>query len=220
MDERLARWYAAQRQAAAIVKRIEQEYSFARHLRNDFASANTLVEPATAASAAVTGVTAITYLTGSASPLYSPGLPATGAGGFWRPGKVVELTLGAIGTTGTTPGNTVFQWNVATSQGVTTGTSLGSATIALAASITNANWLFHGFVECRTIGTAGTLYALGYLFLGTLSTAASPPYLVPTATATSAAIDTTVNSAINFLVTPGATTVSFTTQVALWKALN
>lgn len=221
-DERFERWLESRRLAWAIQRETRLRYPHTRLLRGDSASAVTLAPPNIAAFGTTSASTSIQVLPGGVSVLWpGSGTNASPRAGFWQEGKTVELEMFGIGTTSTSPGSTVFQWNVATSQNVTTGNSLGSSTIALVASQTNITWIFQGRVTCTATGTAGALLAYGWLGLGALSTAAGSPYLVPLSGArTTAAIDTTQSSAINFLVTLGATTVTLTVEQAYWKTPN
>jgi hypothetical protein len=216
--------WAEQRRLAWIAQReARRKYAFAEGIRADRASAGVAVDPTPAAATVTAASVSIQVLPGGVSPLYS-GSGAGGAptgGGFWQVGKIVTLAMFGISTTSTSPGSTVFQMNVATSQNVTTGNSLGSSTIALVASQTNITWSWLAWILCTGTGTAGALLGYGRLALGALSTAAGAPYLIPLSGArTTAAVDTTVASALNCLLTLGATTVNFTTEAAFWKTEN
>jgi hypothetical protein len=171
--------------------------------------------------AATAASVSIQVLPDGVSPLFAGAGGATGGtGGFWYPGKTVQYTLMGRGTTAASPGSTVFQCNVATSQNVTTGNAVGgTSSIALAASQTNISWMINGWVVCRSVGTAGALMGMATLQLGALAST-NVSNMIPNSAPATGAVDTTANSALNFLVTLGATTVSFTVHLMVWQVMN
>jgi hypothetical protein len=175
-----------------------------------------------AAGQATAASVSIQVLPSAVSPLFAGAGGATGGqGGFWYPGRTIQYTMFGSGTTSTAPGSTIFQANIATSQNVTTGNVLGNVTtsIALAASQTNISWTINGWATCRTVGTAGTIIGMSMISLGALATT-NVLNLQPANTPATVTLDTTANSAINYLLTLGATTVSFTVQMVIWQVMN
>lgn len=193
-----------------------------RVVGGDFVSYVTCPSVNTAAGATTAASVSIQVLPDAVSPLLAGAGGATGgSGGFWYPGRTIQYTFFGSGTTSTTPGSTVFQANIATSQNVTTGNVLGNVTtsVALAASQSNISFTINGWATCRTTGTGGTIIGFNSITLGVLAstnvTNVQPPNTPATVT-----IDTTSNSAINYLLTLGATTVSFTVQMMIWQFMN
>jgi hypothetical protein len=118
--------------------------------------------------------------------------------GFWLPGKIAKLTAFGKATTDGTSGNYVFE--MAYGSGDAPAPLAAGATVAGTVSQTNITWKAEGYMECRSIGTAGIFRMWGEwrpavaLLASTLQ-----PYIFPNSAPADISIDTTVNTnAITF----------------------
>lgn len=210
------RWLEAQRQADAIVARTRRRYPYTLGKRNDFATAETLKSVDIAAGTSIAG-TAIGII--NTSPTWPGSLGVTGQqseGGFWRQGKSVLGWLLGTTTTGATPGTITIELRLDS----TTGTVLcASAATTLLASQTTSVWQMKFHVTCRSVGTAGTVMAIGHWEMNTLLLAAGGLFMPATAPAV-ATMDTTANHNFVVCVTESNAGTSSITQLGYWIARN
>jgi hypothetical protein len=106
-----------------------------------------------------------------------------------------KLRIRAFGkiTTAATPGNLTMALLFGTGADAN-GTSLGAtAAVALIASQTNISWELEVYIHCRSVGSTGSLFGTGKLFVGNALVATSiQPILLPaSAAAASASVDLT-----------------------------
>jgi hypothetical protein len=118
--------------------------------------------------------------------------------GSWYPGKKWKLTAFGKATTDATAGNYVFE--MAYGSGDAPTPLVAGASVAGTISQTNITWTAQGYMECRSVGTAGVVRMWGQwtpavaLVASTLS-----PYIFPNATPADISVDTTVGTnAITF----------------------
>ncbi len=146
--------------------------------------------------------------------------------GFLYPGALLKYTLfGRISTVITTPGT----WTWRLRWGGVAGTSiLATAAITpdVTAASTNVAWCFSGYVQCRSVGTAGTVMCWGQMWMNDLEDASSTTlaaqiggFVFPDAAATTA-IDTTTAKALSATITPSVATGSITCHHALLESLS
>ena len=125
--------------------------------------------------------------------------PALGGQYFARPGKKLHIRAYGRMTTVLTPGNLTIGVLYGTGADANGVVLQSSAAIALVASQTNIMWMLDVMVHCRSIGSAGTLFAVGRFQcnpLLILSTAL--PVMIPaTAAAVSGACDLTAANIIS-----------------------
>ena len=188
----------------------------------DFVSYVTCPSINSSDGAATAAQTTIQFVPDAISPLFAgAGASTGGQGGFWYVGRTIQYTVYLIGTTGATGGTGTYQLNVATSQAVTTGSAVGgvSAAIALANSQTNIVGAINGWVTCRALGTSGTVIGVASIQFGALFTTNVTNFIPASAPAT-ATVDTTANSALNFLATFSQTTTNHTVKMVIWQIMN
>lgn len=91
-------------------------------------------------------------------------IAAFGGTGYWWAGKKLGLRVFGRATTVLTPGN--FSWSLYFGSGAdATGTVLGtSKVVAASASQTNLCWMAQLELDCRVIGSSGTILACGFIF--------------------------------------------------------
>jgi hypothetical protein len=96
-------------------------------------------------------------------------------------------------TTGVTPGNLTIAMLYGTGADANGVSLAASAATALIASQTNISWEFEGTIHCRSIGSAGTLFATGRFESGAavIATTAQPLLIPATAPVVSGACDLT-----------------------------
>jgi hypothetical protein len=216
MPEQLERWLQARREAEAIVRDAERRYAFARGMRGDFATAEVCKSVDVAAGTSIAG-TSIGII--NTSPTWPGSLGATGQqseGGFWRQGRAVMGRFWGTTTTSTTPGTLTIDLRLDTTGGTLLVTS---GALTLIASQTTSSWKLEFDVTCRTVGTAGTVMAMGKFEAGAAIFAAGSAFLPATAPAT-ATMDTTANHNFVVCVTETNASTSSITQLAYWLARN
>lgn len=151
-------------------------------------------------------------------------LPPLGSHYFGRIGKKARLRAFGRMTTGATPGNIqvgLFYGTGADANGVNIA---ASAAVALVANATNLSWELEMTVHCRSLGSAGTLFATGKFLCNVglvLSTAA--PILIPaSAPAVSGACDLTSASLVLSpqMLRSGSTAEAVTVHDFEFEALN
>lgn len=125
--------------------------------------------------------------------------PALGGQYFARPGKKLHIYLIGRMTTGLTPGNLTLGVLYGTGADANGVVLQSSAAIALAASQTNIMWMLDVMVHCRSIGSAGTLFACGSFQCNpALIASTAQPVMIPaTAAAVSGACDLTTANIIS-----------------------
>jgi hypothetical protein len=102
-------------------------------------------------------------LAATAKALYPPSnFPVLGGQYFARVGKKLKIRLFGRMTTAATPGNGSFDIYYGTGADANGVLLASSAAVALAASQTNLSWFCEVYVHCRSIGSAGTLFATGF----------------------------------------------------------
>lgn len=149
---------------------------------------NDLREPFIAAD-----LTAISPLA-TAVALYTPSsFPVLGGQYFARPGKALRVQIFGRCTSAATPGNVSFAVYYGTGASANGVLLASSAAVAWTASQTNMSFRVEVDVTCRTIGSAGTLFATGFALFNNAAVASTlQPMLIPaTAPAVSAACDLT-----------------------------
>jgi len=132
--------------------------------------------------------------------LYPPSnFPVLG-GQYWsRVGKKIRIRLFGRMTTGATPGNLTFDIYYGSGANATGTILASSAAVALTASQTNLSWMCEVTVHCRSIGSSGTLFCVGWaLFNPSLIASTNQPILIPaSAPVVSAAVDLTAANIIS-----------------------
>jgi hypothetical protein len=140
---------------------------------------------------------------------------------YWRVGKVVKLTAFCKATTGATPGN--YAYAMAYGSGDAPTPIVASVARAAVASQTNIPLTIEGYMECRSIGAAGTCRMWGKAFADlALQLSTNQPNLFPSSAPADVTIDTTVGTnAVTFQMSrSGSTAETVTTVGLLFEALN
>jgi len=156
----------------------------------------------------------------TAKALWAPArtiLPAN----YWRVGKVVKLTAFFKCTTGATPGN--FTYSLGYGSGDAPTPIASSVARAAVASQTNIPFTMEGYMECRSIGAAGTARMWGKATADlALQLSTNQPNLFPSSAPSDQTIDTTVGTnAVTFqLARSGSTTETVICTGLLFEALN
>jgi hypothetical protein len=138
-------------------------------------------------------ITAVT-LAATAKALYpASNFPNLGGQYFSRIGKKLRIRLFGRMTTGATPGNGSFNVYYGTGADANGVALITGTPVALVANGTNLSWEVEVFVHCRSIGSAGTLFATGSskFHVGLLLSTNAPMLLPASAPAVSAACDLT-----------------------------
>lgn len=119
--------------------------------------------------------------------------PNLGGQYFARPGKKMKVCLFGRMTTVLTPGNLTLAVLFGTGADANGVTLVSSAAVALIASQTNISWMMEVVVHCRSIGSAGTLFARGWFQCNPalIASTAQPIMLPATAPVVSGACDLT-----------------------------
>jgi hypothetical protein len=151
-------------------------------------------------------------------------LPPLGTHYFGRIGKKVRIRLFGRMTTALTPGNmqiAIFYGTGADANGVNLQ---ASAAVALSASQTNLSWEAEFTVHCRSLGSAGTLFADGkFLCNNALIASTLQPVMIPaSAAAVSGACDLTSATLVLSpqMLRSGSTAESVTVHDLEFEALN
>ncbi len=164
-----------------------------------------------------------TAVTAAAETILVPDytLPA----GYLYPGSLLKYTLfGRMSSVITTPGTFTWRLRWGGAGGVSLAASGAIAPDSTAAS-TNIAWWAEFYVQCRSVGTAGTAMCWGRCWPGNDVTVSAVTYLnnqalaFPDAAAV-ATIDTTTAKAISPTVQPSLTTGSVTCHHALLESLS
>jgi hypothetical protein len=126
-------------------------------------------------------------LAATAKALYTASnFPVLGGQYFARPGKKILLRAAGKITTAATPGNLTLDLYYGTGGDANGVLIASSAAIALVASQTNMTWEAFIRVRCQTIGSAGTLRAMGNAhFNPAVIASTAQPIMIPA----SAAVD-------------------------------
>lgn len=116
----------------------------------------------------ITDPTSVTLATTDKALYGAQHVAAFGGTGYWWAGKKVGLRVFGRATTVLTPGN--FSWSLYFGSGAdATGTVLGtSKVVAASASQTNLCWMAQLELDCRVIGSSGTILATGFVFADAL----------------------------------------------------
>ena len=115
-------------------------------------------------------------------------------GQYWaRIGKAVRVRVFGRITTAATPGNGQFALYYGSGADATGTILASSAAVALTASQTNLSWMAEFDVHCRSLGSAGTLFATGFaMFNNAVIANTLQPLLIPaSAPAASSSVDLT-----------------------------
>lgn len=125
--------------------------------------------------------------------------PALGGQYFARPGKKLHIMAYGRMTTGATPGNLTLGVLYGTGADANGVVLQSSAAIALVANQTNIMWMMDIMVHCRSIGSAGTLFACGMFQCNpALIASTAQPVMIPaSAAAVSGACDLTAANIIS-----------------------
>lgn len=126
--------------------------------------------------------------------LYPAGnFPVLGGQYFARIGKKLHIVAFGRMTTGITPGNLTLGILYGTGADANGVVLASSAAVALVASQTNISWQLDVMVHCRSLGSAGTLFATGTFQCNpALIASTAQPVMIPaTAPAVSGACDLT-----------------------------
>lgn len=140
-----------------------------------------------------TDVPAVT-LAATNKALYTPSFfPVLGGQYFSRIGKKIRIRLFGRMTTGVTPGNLTVAILYGTGADANGVSLASSAAVALTASQTNLSWKCEVFVHCRSLGSAGTLFARGAFEanVGVIASTLQPIFIPASAPAVSGACDLT-----------------------------
>jgi hypothetical protein len=137
--------------------------------------------------------TAVT-LAATDKALYPAQFFAPFGNGYWWAGKKIGLRVFGRATTGATPGN--FSWSLYFGSGAdATGTLLGtSKVIAAVANAVNLCWMAQLELDCRVIGSAGSILATGFIFADSALIANVVPF--PASAPVAVAVDLTAGSNI------------------------
>jgi hypothetical protein len=141
----------------------------------------------------ITDATAVT-LAATDKALYPAQFFAPFGNGYWWAGKKIGLRVFGRATTGATPGN--FSWSLYFGSGAdATGTLLGtSKVIAAVANAVNLCWMAQLELDCRVIGSAGSILATGFIFADSALIANVVPF--PASAPVAVAVDLTAGSNI------------------------
>lgn len=125
-------------------------------------------------------ITAVT-LAGTNKALYpASNFPALGGQYFARIGKAVRIRLFGRITTVLTPGNLTLGIYYGTGADANGVLLASSAAVVLVASQTNLSWMLELDVTCRSIGSAGTLFATGFAkFNPAVIASTAQPIMIP-----------------------------------------
>jgi hypothetical protein len=163
-----------------------------------------------------TGVTGATT-----DKLIAPGARTALPANYFTAGKRLRLTYLFRYTTGTTPGNLGMEIYYGTTDAG--GTLLASSgAVALVGTKTNITCKATAYVQCRLVGSSGSLLAWGEFVSDPASAVLTNNYLLVPATAPAAiTVDTTSAQGINIqLKNSGANTSSYTCHDIIFEALN
>ena len=154
---------------------------------NDYAEPHIGVDPA-----------AVTLAATNKALIPVSNIPLLGAHFFGRVGRKVRIRLFGRITTVLTPGNLTLGLLYGTGADANGVVLASSAAIALIASQTNISFWLEWVVHCRSIGSTGTLFAVGRASFNPLVIASTAqPILMPaTAPVVSAACDLTSQSLV------------------------
>lgn len=125
--------------------------------------------------------------------------PVLGGQYFSRIGKKLHIVLFGRMTTGATPGNLTLGVLYGTGADANGVVLVSSAAVALVASQTNISWQLDVMVHCRSLGSAGTLFACGVFQCNpALIASTAQPVMIPaTAPVVSGACDLTAANIIS-----------------------
>lgn len=131
--------------------------------------------------------------------LYAAGnFPVLG-GNYWWVGK--KLSIKAMGrlTTAATPGNLTVELYWGTGADANGTIVVTSAAVALIANQTSMSWFLDLMIHCRSVGSAGTLFAMGQFDCNPalIASTAQPVMMPASAPAVSSAIDLTAASILS-----------------------
>jgi len=164
----------------------------------------------------LTGDIASVTLATTIKALYPPSnFPVLG-GQYWNYiGKKLRIELFGRFTSATAAAN--LQFDIRYGAGTdNTGTSLAvSGTVAQTTSQTNISWYLQCNITCRSIGSAGTLFCVGYaIFNPAVMASTVQPMMIPaSAPAVSAALDLTAANIISVQALSSVTTGSPSMQI-------
>ena len=169
-----------------------------------------------------------TAVTAAAETILVPDytLPA----GYLYPGALLKYSaFGRMSSAITTPGTFTWRTRWGGVGGVALAASGAIAPDPTAAS-TNVAWFVEFYIQCRSVGTAGTAMSWGRMWqndiddgaaaVANLTTALNNQQAVFPDAAATAAIDTTTAKALSITVTPSVATGSVTCHHALLESLS
>ncbi len=152
-------------------------------------------------------ITAVT-LAGTNKALYgASNFPVLGGQYFSRPGKKLRIRAFGRITTALTPGNLTLGILYGTGADANGVVLASSAAQTLLASQTNLSWRLEVYIHCRSIGSTGTLFAVGVATFHT-GVIAAGTFLIPASAAVvSAACDLTAANIISIQALRSGSTV-------------
>jgi hypothetical protein len=155
-------------------------------------------------------------LTASLQPIVPVGsFPELGPNYFGWVGKAVRTRWYGRFTTGTTPGNILFQvlWGTGAAGN---GIALGGVNAVGVANLTNNAFYLEYVVRCRAMGVSGALFPSGFLIMSGVG-AFGCPFSTPIAST----CDLTQDNVLSLQMSrSGSTTESFQVQDFAMEALN
>jgi hypothetical protein len=132
--------------------------------------------------------------------LYPPSNSPVLGGQYWvRPGKKLHIVAYGRITTAVTPGNLTLSIYYGTGADANGTVLAASAAIALVASQTSLTWNCDFMVHCRSIGSTGTLFAIGQFTCNpaVIASTAQPVMIPASAPVVSGALDLTAANIIS-----------------------
>ena len=144
-------------------------------------------------------ITAVTLAATNKALYPASNFPVLGGQYFARPGKKLHIVAYGRMTTGATPGNLTLGVLYGTGADANGVVLQSSAAVALIASQTNIMWCIDVMVHCRSIGSAGTLFAVGQFTCNPaiIASTAQPVMIPASAAAVSGACDLTAANIIS-----------------------
>jgi hypothetical protein len=150
--------------------------------------------------------------------------------GFLYPGALLKYTLfGRMSTAITTPGTWIWRLRWGGVGGTALATS-GTIVPDPTAASTNIAWYVEFYMQCRSVGTAGTALTWGKMWqndiddgaaaVANLTTALNNQHAVFPDAAAAVSIDTTTAKALSPTITPSVATGTITCHHALLESLS
>lgn len=166
-------------------------------------------------------IAAVTLSTTDKALYPASNFPVLG-GQYWaRIGKKLRIRAFGKITTAATPGNLTFDIYYGTGADANGTILVSSAAQTLIASQTNLSWWLDLYIHCRSIGSAGTLFAEGNAFFNKAVIAAGTFLLPASAAVVSGSVDLTAANIISVQAKrSGSTAETMTVQDLEVIALN